>query len=69
LPEPFYESRSSSGNSPVWFYGVWPLYAEEMNFKLAKGAEPLLGKLTEAGISCVTRANRQSVCRRRWGLF
>ena len=44
----------------VNFYQVIPLYEEEMNFKIAKGAEALLGKMGE--MSAVVDINRVNVC-------
>lgn len=44
----------------VNFYQVIPLYEEEMNFKIAKGAEALLGKM--GGVNAVVDINRANVC-------
>lgn len=44
----------------VNFYQVIPLYEEEMNFKIAKGAEALLGKM--GGVNAMVDINRANVC-------
>jgi suppressor of fused protein SUFU len=69
LGDDFAEARPTQRNSPVWFLGVWPLYAQEMSFKLSRGAEALLERLHSAGVDCIVRPQRRNVCARKWGLF
>ncbi len=40
------------------FFALYPLYAEELNFKLREGLEPLLDKLGEAGAGAVLDPSR-----------
>lgn len=44
----------------VNFYQVVPLYQEELEYKMAHGADALIGQMTEADF--VVRPDRSSVC-------
>ena len=44
------------------FFALYPLYAEELAFKLERGTEPLLGKLGEADIGPVLDPRRPNAC-------
>jgi hypothetical protein len=46
----------------IHFYGVIPLYREEMQFKLDHGLDALLEKLDEGGVNELLDVRRASVC-------
>jgi hypothetical protein len=56
---------------PIAFYGVLPLYAAEMELKLADGADALYDRLGAAGVTELVDPGRPGVVeeRRRRGLF
>ena len=68
LPEGF-DSLEVSEDKVIWFLVLLPLFAEEMNFKLRRGAEKLADRLAAAGVSDVIDVSRTNTCRKRWGLF
>jgi hypothetical protein len=51
------------------FYLLFPLYPEEMEFKLKNGADALMGRLNKAGTSPIVDVGRKNVCRKRFGLL
>ncbi|MFB9329368.1 suppressor of fused domain protein [Paenibacillus aurantiacus] len=54
----------------VHFFTLVPLYAEEMNLKLAQGTEALLEKLAQAGVNEIVQLNRKNVAKKKlFGLF
>ena len=54
----------------VWFLAVTPLYPEEMEFKLRKGAEALDALLRKEGVTELVDPQRKNVCRKKFlGLF
>jgi hypothetical protein len=53
----------------IRFYSILPLYAEETDYKLKHGADALMERLDQAGISPVVDVGRKNVCRKRFGLF
>jgi hypothetical protein len=53
----------------VFFYGLFPIYEDEMNFKLKRGAEALQERFQKAGITELIDPRRPSVCRKRFGFF
>ncbi|MEO5802443.1 MAG: suppressor of fused domain protein [Verrucomicrobiota bacterium] len=53
----------------IHFYSVIPLYAEEMNLKLSKGAEVLFERLEEDQVSELIDVKRKNVAKKRFGLF
>ncbi len=68
-PEDFHCMESADG-TPIWFYNVFPLYNEEMNFKLSKGLDALLSKFDKHDIGEVIDRERLNTCRKKWfGLF
>ena len=69
VPDGFLVLERESG--PVCFYGVALLHADEMEYKLAKGADALMARLEGApGVPETLRLDRPSVApTRRRGLF
>lgn len=63
-PMDFHELETDSGEV-VWMWALYPLYREEIDFKLAKGAEALFDRLAAAGVTEVVDVGRQNVCRKR----
>ena len=59
----------STGEKTIHFFGMYPLYAEEMNHKLSHGAESLLPRFEKHGVSDVIDLNRKNVCAKRFGLW
>jgi hypothetical protein len=68
LPEAASELRLDDERS-VFFWTVIPLYAEEMELKLRKGADALLDKLANAGITDIIDPTRPNVAVRRFWPF
>ncbi|MBB3113833.1 hypothetical protein FHS18_005946 [Paenibacillus phyllosphaerae] len=57
-------------DKPVHFFTLLPLYEEEMNFKLSKGADALLEKLAQADVNELVDPRRKNVCKKKlFGLF
>jgi hypothetical protein len=53
----------------ITFYSLVPLYREELDFKLRKGADALLDKFDAKGINDLVEIDRANVGRRFLGLF
>ena len=53
----------------VNFYSFVPLYKEEVTFKLKRGADPLLQRFDNLGVTELLDVNRPNVCKRRFGIF
>jgi hypothetical protein len=53
----------------VNFFSVVPIYQEEMEFKLRKGARPLIERLVRNKVNEIVNLDRQNVCKKRFGLF
>ena len=53
----------------VNFLSLVPIYKEEMEFKLRKGARPLIERLVRNKVNEIVNLNRQNVCKKRFGLF
>jgi hypothetical protein len=51
------------------FFSIVPLYAEETNFKLKRGADKLFERFERDNISQVIDLDRKNVCRKRFGIF
>ena len=49
------------GDHPIYFAGVYPLYEDEMDFKVAHGADPLEERLAAADITELLDPTRPSV--------
>lgn len=53
----------------IHFFGLFPLYREEMDFKLRHGVEPLVERLKKEGVSELLDPARPNVCKgKRWQL-
>ena len=63
VDEEFYELRVSEEKT-IHFWGLVPLYREEMNFKLRRGVEPLFPRFDKAGVSEIVLTDRPNTCRR-----
>ena len=66
-PESF--AKLEADKKTVYIYGVVPLHKDEMDYKVAKGVDPLLNKLEKHKVSALVYHTRESVCRKRFGLF
>jgi len=53
----------------VHFLAVWPLYREEMDFKLKRGAEALLERFAKHGVRDLVEIARRNTCPRFLGLW
>jgi hypothetical protein len=51
------------------FLALYPLYAEEMDLKLRRGAETLLHRFERHGITDIVDIQRRNVSKFRWKLF
>lgn len=67
LPEGFSQLKINE-NKTIHFNCIAPIYKEEMDFKLKKGAGALFEKFDEANISGIIDLNRVNTCKKR-GLF
>ncbi len=68
VPEAF-RSLDISRDKTIEFFSIVPLYAEEMNLKLARGADLLLEKFDKHGVSDLIITDRKNVAKRRFGIF
>jgi hypothetical protein len=48
---------------------VFPIYREEMDFKLARGREALWERFARHGVTELIDVGRPNVCRKRFGIF
>ncbi|WP_028544859.1 suppressor of fused domain protein [Paenibacillus taiwanensis] len=53
----------------VHFFGLIPLYKEEMDYKLKHGVDELFDKLNKIGVNEIVQVDRKNVCKKRFGLF
>jgi len=67
-PEEFAELVLEDGRT-IAFMTLMPLYPEEMDLKLKKGAEALLDRFDAKNIQDVIEPGRTNVARKRFGLF
>lgn len=67
-PEDFAELVLEDGRT-IAFMTLMPLYPEEMDLKLKKGAEALLDRFDAKNIQDVIEPGRTNVARKRFGLF
>lgn len=67
LPLSFFDLKVS-GEKTIKFFCLYPLYKEEMNYRLQKGTDKLLEKFDKYKISDVININRQNTCLKT-GLF
>ena len=58
-----------SPEKTIHFLGLIPLYQEEMELKLKRGADPLMRRLEQARVTELLDIQRPNVCKRRFGLF
>lgn len=68
VPDGFYQLRIDE-HKTIAFFSLVPVYQEEMNLKLAKGADALLDKFAKQGISDLIDSNRKNVAKKWLGLF
>lgn len=68
VPEGFHELRISE-DKVIHFYGVYPLYPEETEFKLKQGTDELIRRFEKHRISDVVDTRRKNVCKRGWWPF
>lgn len=64
LPPEFFTLKAEDGEE-VSFYMITPLYAEELELKLAKGADEVEKRFEEQGIGYVLDSNRPNVAMKR----
>ncbi len=69
VPQEFW-SMTCDGRT-THFWSLYPLYAEELAFKMQNGADALWDKLEQAGITDILNPKRPNVCKRKkwFGLF
>jgi len=53
----------------IHFFSLVAIYQEEMEFKLRKGAQPLIELLLRNRINEIANLNRKNVCKKRFGIF
>jgi hypothetical protein len=64
VPEEF-RLLTVSDEKTIEFFGVVPIYQEEVDFKLKHGAEPLVNRFLEFEITELLDIKRPNVCKRR----
>jgi hypothetical protein len=64
LPEDFVTLKTKDGLS-INFYCLYPLYKEELDYKLKEGCDKLLDKFEEHEISDVIEIKRTNTCRKK----
>jgi hypothetical protein len=67
-PQDFFELKISSEMS-IHFFAILPLYPEEVELKLRKGADELFDRFDKHQISELVDVNRKNVARKLFGLF
>lgn len=60
LPPDFFRLKTKSG-STIRFYALIPLYQEEMDFKLRRGAEALEDKMEKQNVDFIVNTSRSNV--------
>ena len=68
VPKGFHTLRIS-GEKEIFFFAVYPLYAEEMELKMHAGLDALLERFDRAKIRDVVDLSRENVARERFGPF
>lgn len=67
MPGEFFTLNTQDGLA-IHFYCLYPLYKEELDYKLNKGADKLIDKFEKYAISDVLDVNRKNTCRKK-GFF
>lgn len=67
-PEAFWQFQVNP-ETVIHFFAVLPLYAEESDLKLKKGADELFDRFDKQGISEIVDLKRKNVAKKRFGLF
>ncbi|MEL1243622.1 suppressor of fused domain protein [Flavobacterium sp. DGU11] len=67
LPEEF--NTIDTGDKVINILTMIPLYANEMDFKLKKGASALMPLFDKYNVGDVININRRDTCKRKFGLF
>lgn len=67
-PEEFMQLKVDD-ETTIWFWALYPLYREEIDFKLKHGSDALFERLENAGVTETVDIRRPNVCRKRFGLF
>ncbi len=68
LPEDFH-SLYYTPDKEIEFLALYPLYREEMDYKLRRGADALVKRLAQNNVSDIVDLKRKNVAKRRWRLF
>lgn len=67
LGDDFYELKINDDKN-IKFYCLYPIYKEEMDFKLKKGTDELMEKFDRYGVEEIVNVSRQNTCLKK-GLF
>lgn len=67
-PQEFHELKIGDSKT-IYFLGVYPIYAEEMNYKLKKGVDALIEKFEKNEITELLDINRTNVCKKSFWPF
>ena len=67
-PEEFWELKINEEKT-IHFLAIFPLYNAEMNFKLKHGAEALLEKFEQNGVTEVVDIKRKNTCKKGFWPF
>lgn len=64
LPVDFFELKIHEGKT-IRFYGLYPIYKEEMEFKLKKGTDALVRKFDKYEVSGILNPTRVNTCKKK----
>jgi len=67
VPQDFFELKLAART--ITFFGVVPLYKEEMQLKVEQGAAALFEKLIDGGVKDLIDPSRRNVAKKRFGFF
>jgi len=68
-PEEFWELKITDDRE-VDFFALYPLYPEELHFKLKKGSEALMDRFERFNVTDIVNIQRRNSCKKRFlGLF
>lgn len=68
VPEDFVNLKIND-EKEIYFFSLIPLYEEEMNLKLKKGADEIFNRFDKYYISDIVDLNRKNVAKKLFGLF
>lgn len=68
LPKEF-STLNVRDDKTIYIYNVFPIYLEEVNYKMKHGVDALLDKFDQYGLSDVYDIHRVNTCKKKWFPF